>query len=572
METSKPEMPEDRERADSDPVGEEARARFGIQYLYPWQRLVIANVLDAVAASEAARAKEREKGQGDTEDDERDEDGSDRGRQIVILPTGAGKSLCFQVPSLFFGAPTLVVFPLVALMADQERRLTVCGIEPAVFRGGQSADERNRAYARLEGGDGKPAAKVVIANPEILASEEILERLSRRGVAHLAIDEAHCVSEWGDTFRPAYLTLPRVIERLKPLAVTAFTATASPAVLSRTAEALFGEQVRVVRGESDRPNIAYTVRLCRAKDPALVREVTRRKRPLVVFCATRGGTERTANFLRDTFDDGEIRFYHAGLSREEKTAVEAWFHGHANAILTATCAWGLGIDKKNVRTVIHKDPPPSVEAYVQEAGRGGRDGQPAEAVLLWGPKDRKRLQALAGTQGARAAGIIRFAEGSGCRRESLLETLGDWRAGADAPEGERIACSGCDRCSETADDECGDGAIVLEYIRRNARSCSRETIAERLTTQGNREARDTGNYPAWKRADFIGIIGELEKEGLVRERDHRPWKGTMTVTRPSPRPRRSLPSPASRLFSSRAWRVSPLSPPRLQESRKPEPD
>lgn len=570
METDEYAIDTDREGAYADPVGEEARARFGIPYLYPWQRLVIANVLDSVAAVENARAKERENGRGDIEDDGSDEDGADRGRQIVILPTGAGKSLCFQVPALFFSAPTLVVFPLVALMADQERRLRERDIEPAVFRGGQSADERNRAYARLEGSDGKPAAAFVIANPEILASEEILERLSRRGVAHLAIDEAHCVSEWGDTFRPAYLTLPRVIERLKPLAVTAFTATASPSVLSRTAEALFGEQVRVVRGESDRPNISYAVRLCRAKDPALVREAARRKRPLVVFCATRGGTERAANLLRETFDDEEIRFYHAGLSREEKTAVEAWFHDHANAILTATCAWGLGIDKKNVRTVIHKDPPPSVEAYVQEAGRAGRDGEAAEAVLLWGPKDRKRFQALAGSQGARAAGIVRFAEGAGCRRESLLETLGDYRAGRDAPEGERIACSGCDRCAGTADDECRDGALVLEYVRRNARSFSRETIADRLTTQGNREARDRGVYPAWKRADFIGIIGELEKEGLVRERDRRPWRGTMTVTRPSLRPRMPLPSPAFRPFFFRASRVSPLSPPRLPESRESE--
>jgi ATP-dependent DNA helicase RecQ len=331
---------------ETDPVLEAARARFGIEYLYPWQRLVIANILDAVAAEECARAALSKRDAHDTHDveyNQPDEDGASRGRQIVLLPTGAGKSLCFQIPALFFSKPTLVIFPLLALMADQERRLRTVGLEPAVFRGGQTPEERMRLFARLEGTDGREPARIVIANPEVLAPGEVLDRISRRGVAHLAIDEAHCVAEWGDTFRPAYLELARVIERVKPLAVTGFTATASPEVLARTAEALFAGEAHVVRGESDRPNIAYAVTLCHAKDAALVREVARRKRPLVVFCATRGGTERAALLLRETLGEGEIRFYHAGLSREEKTAVETWFHGHESAILTATCAWGLDI-------------------------------------------------------------------------------------------------------------------------------------------------------------------------------------------------------------------------------------
>lgn len=517
-----------------DPVAEAARERFGIEYLYPWQRLVIANILDAVQAATAKR--EKDVGSGDSgdekKDDDIDEDGESRGRQIVLLPTGAGKSLCFQIPALFFPQPTLVIFPLLALMADQERRLRSVGLDPVIFRGGQDEAERKKLFARLEGTDGKPGARIVIANPEVLASGPVLDRIVRRGIAHLAIDEAHCVSEWGDTFRPAYLDLARVIDRVKPLAVTAFTATASPAVLARTAEVLFAGRAHIVRGEADRPNIAYSVNLCHAKEAALVREVARRKRPIVIFCATRGGTERMAILLRETFKDEEIRFYHAGLSREEKTAVETWFHGHERAILTATCAWGLGIDKKNVRTVIHRDVPPSAEAYAQESGRAGRDGQSAEAVLLWSPRDVSRIGALPEVARMRAATLARFADGTRCRREVLLEALGDPRAGVAAADGERIACSGCDVCGGSASARARDGALVLSYIRRNRRCYSRDTIAENLVTTGNRVDRERVGYQVWKHTDFLGIIRDLENANEVRELDFWPWKGMMTVIRP----------------------------------------
>lgn len=528
-----------------DPVVDAARLRFGIEYLFPWQRLVIANILDAVQAATEKREKEAEAGDLD---DGIDEDGENRGRQIVLLPTGAGKSLCFQIPALFFPQPTLVIFPLLALMADQERRLRSVGLDPVIFRGQQDEAEREKLFARLEGTDGKESARVVIANPEVLASGPVLDRIARAGIAHLAIDEAHCVSEWGDTFRPAYLDLVRVIDRVKPLAVTAFTATASPAVLERTAEVLFAGRAHIVRGEADRPNIAYSVNLCHAKEAALVREVAKRKRPIVIFCATRGGTERMAILLRETFRDEEIKFYHAGLSREEKSEVETWFHGHESAILTATCAWGLGIDKKNVRTVIHRDVPPSSEAYAQESGRAGRDGQSAEAVLLWSPRDASRIGALPDLARMRAATLARFADGTRCRREVLLEALGDPRAGDGAAEGERIACSGCDVCDGTAALKARDGALVLSYIRRNRRCYSRETIAENLATTGNRVDRERGGYPVWKHTDFLGIIRDLEAANEVRELDCWPWKGMMTVIRPV-LPRQQLLVRPGKIFS-----------------------
>lgn len=390
----------------TDPVESAAEDSFGIPYLFPWQRLVIANILDAVNAE--IEAKREKAGIAET-DDERlyDEDGALRGRQIVLLPTGAGKSLCFQVPTLLLPGPTLVIYPILALMADQERRMTECNLDPAIFRGGQSREEREAQLARLEGRDGKPPARLIIANPEVLAAgkespdgqtparrQSLLDRIAARGVSHIAIDEAHCVSEWGDTFRPTYLELGAIIKRLSPPAVTAFTATASPPVLDRIASALFNGSAHLVRGESDRPNILYSVNQCVAKEPALIREVARRKRPMIVFCATRGGVERMAVLLGEFFGRDDVRYYHAGLERSEKTTTEQWFFAHEAGILVATCAYGMGVDKKNIRTVIHRDAPPTVEAYVQEAGRGGRDGEISEAVLLWSPEDRRRAARL----------------------------------------------------------------------------------------------------------------------------------------------------------------------------------
>jgi ATP-dependent DNA helicase RecQ len=515
-----------------DPVTERAAKTFGIDYLYPWQRLVIANILDAVDAVSTARTSNKgDDTRAETVDALHDEDGALRGRQIVLLPTGAGKSLCFQVPALFLERATLVVYPLLALMSDQIRRMDASGLEPAIFRGGQDKAEREAQYARLEGTDGKPPARLIIANPEVLSHGDIVNRIDRYGVDHLAIDEAHCVSEWGDSFRPAYLELGKLVERINPPATTAFTATASPAVLERVAEILFGGRAHLVRGESDRPNISYTVMRCRAKEAALVREVARRERPLVVFCATRGGTERAAQLLRNTFRDNDIRFYHAGLERDEKVDVERWFHGHDRAILCATCAWGMGVDKKDVRTVIHRDAPPTAESYAQEAGRAGRDGKPAEAILLWGPADRKRLEGLKGTQKERARSLIALAEENRCRRESLLAALGDPRAGPDAPGGEGIACSGCDVCAGAASDQARDEELVLDFLAKNDRCLTRDEISGALFDEGNEISMEKGGYTEWRRADFCGMLGDLEREGKVRTLERWPLKGKIALVR-----------------------------------------
>ena len=403
-------------------------------------------------------------------------------------------------------------------MSDQMRRMCEGNLEPVLFRGGQSGQERAAQYARLEGTDGKPPAKLIIANPEILMQKEVLNRIAKRGIAHLAIDEAHCVSEWGDSFRPAYQTLKQVIETLRPPAVTAFTATAGNDVLKRIGEVLFDGRAHLVRGESDRTNIAYYVRQCRVKAPALLQEVMQRQRPMVIFCATRNGTEQTAAFLRYTLRDRAIRFYHAGLQRNEKDEVEQWFHQHDSAILVTTCAWGMGVDKKNVRTVIHLNAPPTAEAYVQEAGRGGRDGSPAQAVLLWSPEDKARIVLLPEKQRKRAEILVNFAESGRCRREVLLEALGEVRAVPLHVGDESIACSGCDICNGTALLYPQDEQELIKFVTANKRKFTVPQLIRILHE----------NLPFWRAGDISSLISQLIHEQKIRPANAFFWKGALT--------------------------------------------
>ena len=390
-----------------DPAGIAAFENFGIKYLYPWQRLVIANIMDAASG----------------------ENQEVLGKQIVLLPTGAGKSLCFQIPALLLQGPTLVIYPLLALMNDQYRRMIEGGMKCVIFRGGQSEEEREANFKEIENG-----AKIIITNPEVLSNQKLLERLSECNICHVAIDEAHCVSEWGDSFRPLYLELGNVLKKLAVPVVTAFTATASPEVLSRIAEVLFEGEAHIVRSESDRPNIHYYVKKVSAKKTAALILAKTEQRPMIIFCGSRSRTEDMAQELNTAYGEGTAKFYHAGLEREEKNEVEEWFFKQKNAVLCATCAYGMGVDKKDIHTVVHLDPPLTAEAYIQEAGRGGRDGSVANAILLWSQEDSLRFAQF--PSNSRNAALRHFALDNSCRRQILLDSLG----------AEEAVCSGCDIC------------------------------------------------------------------------------------------------------------------------------
>jgi len=456
-----------------------AREHFGIAYLYPWQRMVIANIMDA------------------TQDGE-------RGNQIVLLPTGAGKSLCFMVPALLLSGPTLIIYPLLALMNDQMRRLTEAKLDAVVFRGGQSAAERNDCFSRIEKG-----ARFILANPEVLQNDALVTRLARCDVAHIAIDEAHCVCEWGDSFRPAYTELGTIIRKLGCKTVTAFTATASDHVLNRVAEVLFAGDAHIVRGETDRPNIHYSVFPCAAKQPALIELVSRERRPAIVFCASRSRTKELALVLRDFLsrkgEKDSVRFYHAGLTREEKAETEQWFYPKENAVLVSTCAFGMGVDKKDIHTVIHYDAPSTAEAYVQEAGRAGRDGSNARAVLLWSLQDREKLQKQGAEKGARYAVLADFAQSSGCRREVLLKALGE----------ENCVCSGCDVCEKTAFSEAPDVQRLLDFLCKNRKKYSAVKALSLFRREENRASAKKWGIGIWDEKSAADVLYALKQRSGI---------------------------------------------------------
>ena len=488
---------------EDDPVARAAYVNFGIRYMFPWQRLVVSNIMEAYENWRSGLAGEIALAQ--------DNDAFCKGRQIVLLPTGAGKSLCFQVPALLLDGPSLVIYPLLALMTDQQRRMEEGSLRSVTFRGGQTEAERKECFEKIKGG-----AKIILANPEVLQSKRLVQQLKDVGIKHIAIDEAHCVSEWGDSFRPSYLGLGEVINELNPPVITAFTATASPPVLARVSEILFGGQAHIVRSESDRQNIHYFVRKAGVKKKLALELAATEQRPMIIFCGTRGKSEDMARELNFCFGPGTAQYYHAGLEKSEKEAVEQWFYKSKDGILCATCAYGMGVDKKDIKTVVHLEASATAEAYIQEAGRGGRDGSVAKAILLWSLQDS--LDYSVYKEGSREAALRDFAETTSCRRQVLLDALG----------AEQAVCSGCDICNGEKY-PLSDWELAQKLIKRNPHFYSKDEIAEELSYKMNTSFRKVLGLNIWEHNDSVSVVDQLVKSGRIRV-DRFLWKGKMSCS------------------------------------------
>jgi ATP-dependent DNA helicase RecQ len=517
-----------------DPLGNAVSRLFGLSYLFPYQRLVVANILEAAEAagftlnwpgSEQSGLLNRVDNDMTLINDEvQPTDRSCLGRQIVILPTGAGKSLCFQLPAMIIEGPTLVIYPILSLMADQKRRLDEKGFSPVVLRGGQSKEERDEIWKKLESRE----SKFIISNPEVLLTEQVIKRLEKIKIVHIVIDEAHCVSEWGESFRPSYLEINKIIKYISaanggstPL-ITAFTATASAPVLEKIKKYVFGEiEAHQIVGNPDRPNIVYSAKGCIVRDLAVRDLLVQNARPAIVFCSSRPGTENLARYLRISLGEmdkdwhNEIRFYHAGLSREEKSDVEKWFMSNSRAVLCATCAYGMGVDKADVRTVIHRDCAPSVEAYLQESGRAGRDGFQSKAILLWGPDDAITLRRVkTETDCQRFSGLLDYARDiTQCRRQALLKML-NYDSGGESPE---TQC--CDVCEHEASSALREESSVVSFFHRNKRCYPVNEAAGIL-------AQSKSHF--WSEKDAKQVINHLLAVGRLRVSKNPLWKGTLS--------------------------------------------
>jgi RecQ family ATP-dependent DNA helicase len=362
---------------------------------------------------------------------------------LIVMPTGGGKSLCYQLPGLATEELTIVVSPLIALMNDQWRRLNAAGHPVAMITSAMSDEAVRHSLEQVRGGE----ARIVYCSPERFGSTVFLRAIEQRRIDLLAVDEAHCVSEWGHDFRPDYLRLPEIAERLGRPTVMACTATATEAVAREIAARFQMREPLQVRSGFDRPNISFdVVRLegtgSKARRLALLEAglADATNRPAIVYCGTRRDTDEIAAELRGT--GLRALAYHAGMEAEERGDTQARFMDGEVEVIVATNAFGMGVDKADVRSVWHMAIPTSLEAYYQEAGRAGRDGLPARAVLLAMKADLGRLVrfnqqragdpdlAIAHERGWRDYRTIKdFIYSERCRRRSVLDHFSDGTAG-----------------------------------------------------------------------------------------------------------------------------------------------
>jgi len=303
---------------------------------------------------------------------------------FVSLPTGFGKSLIYQVPAMIVERPTIVISPLIALMTDQERALKKRGVPVVAIHSRLRAAERRDALERLK----KGGRLVVLTTPETLESAATAPLFERARPALLCIDEAHCISEWGHDFRPAYLRLGNARKRLGNPPVLALTATATPRVREDIAERLRLDNPRVIVAPAHRENLGLTVDIVpgAAKFPAAARRIKRLQRPGIIYCATTTAVDEVSGAL------GRARIpvtrYHGKMRAADRDAAQRQFMNPSRRlIMVATTAFGMGIDKPNIRYILHYQAPGSLEQYVQEIGRAGRDGRPAQCILLFDPAD-----------------------------------------------------------------------------------------------------------------------------------------------------------------------------------------
>jgi ATP-dependent DNA helicase RecQ len=311
---------------------------------------------------------------------------------LIVMPTGGGKSLCYQLPGLAGSDLTLVVSPLIALMADQVRRLRSEGHPAVMFASGLSDEVATASFESVRDG----SARIAYCSPERFGSSSFLDLIATRKVDLLAIDEAHCLSEWGHDFRPDYLRLPKVAERLGRPPIMACTATATPQVAAEISQRMGMVDPVEIHSGFDRPNLSFdTVALegkgSKARKAALL-EIGLRdpaNRPAIVYCGTRRDTEEVADDIRAAGITAVA--YHAGMAPDDRASAQLRFMEGDVDVVAATNAFGMGIDKADVRSVWHWAIPSSVEACYQEAGRAGRDGEPARAVLLAMRSDLGRL-------------------------------------------------------------------------------------------------------------------------------------------------------------------------------------
>jgi len=440
---------------------------------------------------------------------------------LAIMPTGAGKSLCFQLPAILRDGVTVVISPLIALMRDQVRALQELGVKAGAITSGNTQEEIDSVWESLE----QKKLKLLYIAPERLAAGSALGMLRRIGVSLIAVDEAHCVSQWGYDFRPDYLRIGELRKALD-VPIAAFTATADKETQAEIVSKLFeGIKHKSFLQGFDRPNIHLTfVSKDQPRKQILNFAQARRGQSGIIYCGTRAKTETLARALSDV---GCLAcHYHGGMEAEDRRIVEARFQREDGLIVVATVAFGMGVDKPDVRWIAHADLPKSIEAYYQEIGRGGRDGAPAETLTLFGTDDirLRRSQIDEGlapydrkfADHARLNALLGLAEAHSCRRATLLEYFGETCT----------VCNNCDLCDKPP--ELFDGTqfvqMALSAVLRTGEwygvghliDILRGNLTDKIKQRGHEELPTFGVGKDYSKAQWQVIFRQMMGYDLIR--------------------------------------------------------
>ncbi|MGB0899382.1 MAG: DNA helicase RecQ [Psychrobium sp.] len=374
---------------------------------------------------------------------------------LVIMPTGGGKSLCFQIPALLMPGITIVVSPLISLMKDQVDTLRANGVAAAYLNSSQTREESMQVLNAMQYGE----IKLIYVAPERILQPNFLERIQQLHISLIAIDEAHCISQWGHDFRPEYASLGQIKSVLPTPPIMALTATADDATRQEISSRLNLNDPFYHQASFDRPNIRYTLYEKFKPFTQLLQYLkTQDNNSGIIYCTTRKQVEETAFKLQQ--QNFSVLGYHGGMEHSERMSVQESFIRGDTDIVVATVAFGMGIDKPDVRFVIHYNIPKNIESYYQETGRAGRDGMAAEAVMLYDPSDTGRVRFLI-EQGNNPAqqqvehqklnAMAAFAEAQTCRRQVLLHYFGEYGSSK---------CGNCDICLDPP--QHFDGTVVAQ--------------------------------------------------------------------------------------------------------------